>query len=87
MYKCSRVKKILYMLKFGVKPTDVIIEYRNDNGKKKFVFIFEPKTVEEEKLIERAREIEEDMTSEDFNKFYDEYWAIIKQKYPKKDRD
>ena len=83
MYKCSRVKKILYMLKFGLRPVDVVIEYRSDNGKKKFVFCFEPKTEEEEKLIEQAREIEEEMPSEDFNKFYDMYWAIVKERCPK----
>ena len=32
-----------------------------NNGKKKFVFCFEPKTEEEEKLIEQAREIEEEI--------------------------
>ena len=84
MYKTSRVKKILYMLKFGLRPSDIVIEYRTDNGKKKFVFVFEPKTLQEEKLIELARETEEELSSEDFNKFYDEYWKLIKEKYPKK---
>lgn len=84
MYKTSRVKKILYMLKFGLRPSDIVIEYRTDNGKKKFVFCFEPAIEEEEKLIELAREIEEEMPAEDFNKFYDEYWNLIKEKYPKK---
>ena len=84
MYKTSRVKKILYMLKYGIRPSDIIIEYRTDNGKKKFVFCYNPKNPEEEKLIELARETEEEMPSEDFNKFYDEYWNLIKEKYPKK---
>ena len=83
MYKCSRVKKILYILKSGIKPIDILIEYRTDNGKKKFVFVFEPKTLQEEKLIELARETEEEMPSEDFNRYYDIYWAIVKERYPK----
>lgn len=83
MYKCSRVRKLLYILKFGIRPIDIEIEYRIDNGAKKFVFIFEP-TEEENELINKAKDIHENMNAEDFNRYYDLYWQLINEKYPKR---
>ena len=80
MYKNSKVKVILYLIKWGVEPADVEIEYRDD-GTKKFVFLFDVKS----SLVNEAKQMPP-MSGEEFTKYYDEYWKYIREVFPHGDK-
>ncbi|MGM9544327.1 MAG: hypothetical protein ACI3T9_05030 [Romboutsia timonensis] len=76
MYKNSKVKVILYLIKWGIVPAGVEVERRED-GSKKFVFLFDVKS----SLVDEAKQMPP-MTGEEFTKYYDLYWNYVREFLP-----
>ena len=72
MYKNSKVKVILYLIKWGVVPAGVEVERREEGGKK-FVFLFDVKP----SMVNDAKQMPP-MSGEEFTKYYDKYWEYIR---------
>ena len=80
MYKNSKVKVILYLIKWGVEPAGVEVERRED-GSRKFVFLFDVKP----SLVNEAKQMPT-MDNEEFTKYFDKYWEYVREFLPNGDK-